>query len=219
MKLFKTLFFIALFSGKVFTQNKAKQIHIAMPLHPWVALTSNFYVQGEYFNNTHRSTTASIGFQGTSLLSSWFNKVRRFDGPKIDFGQRWYLNNGKDKYTKIFAGVNLRAEYIKFELNDSYSLNIPQDSLTTQGITLAPEINLGLKFTMFKRLNITTAIGVNYGFNTHKSEMITRNQRYWAYNDWDNNSLKWEDNVRTIDNYRKGFGPVGYLNVGWIFKK
>ncbi len=219
MKLLKNIFLIFIFSSQIFGQNKAKQIHIAMPLHPFVAITSNFYIQGEYFNNTTRSTTASIGFQGTSLLSSWFTKVRRFDGPKIDFGQRWYLNNGKDKYTKIFAGVNLRAEYIKFRLADSYSLKIPNDSLNTQGITLAPEVNLGLKFTIFKKLNITTAIGVNYGFNTHKSKMITRNQRYWAYNDWDNGALKWEDNVKTIDNYRKGLSPVGYLNVSYIFRK
>jgi hypothetical protein len=67
------------------------------------------------------------------------------------------------------------------------------------------------QLVLFKRFTFTPSLGIRYYTNTHKTQNITNNQQYWAYDDWDNGELKWEDNKRSVDNFRKGFLPIPIL--------
>jgi Protein of unknown function (DUF3575) len=215
----KKLLFLSLlicFSTRLFGQNKKGQFEFALPLHPWIALTSSYYAQLEYHNNETRSTTAVIGYQGTPFVISYFSKVDKLKGFRADIGQRWYLKGKKSKYVRAFAGVNLSAEYSKYKLKTG--LKVPLDSLNTSGFSFGPELNAGIKFVILKRITIAPSLGLRYYVNTHNSKKITQNPLYWQYDDWDNGKLKWEDNRDTIDRYRKGLLPIPYLNIGLVLK-
>jgi hypothetical protein len=157
-----------------------------------------------------------LGYQATPFFWSYFQKLKEYDGFRLDYGQRLYLKGNTNKFFRFFASVNISAEYAKYSL--SPGLNIPNDSLCTMGLSIGPELNAGLKIVIFKRITLTPSLGFRYYFNTHKTKNITRNPQYWKYNDWDNDQLKWEDNVATVDDMRKGLLPIPYINIGYIFK-
>jgi hypothetical protein len=213
MKKIFLLFFVSHFA---LAQNRKGQFEITAPLNPWTLLTSSYFLQGEYNNSKIRSTTATLGYQGTAFYFSYFSKVKKMTGYRADIGQRWYLSNKIDKYVRPFGGINLSAEYSNYSLKSGF--NVPEDSLNTKGLSIGPEINAGVKFVILKRLTITPALGLRYYVNTHKSQKITQNPSYWAYDDWDNGSLTWQDNRRTIESFRKGFLPIPYLNLGFVVK-
>ena len=207
---------IMLISLHINAQQKKGQFELSGPLNPWVILTRRIFLQGEYSNSKIRSTTAVLGYQGTGLYFSYFNKVQKFTGYRADFGQRWYLLNKLDKYIRPYAGINISAEYSTYKLIKDY--NVPIDSLITKGLSIGPEINAGIKFVILKRLTISPSLGLRYYFTSHPIKNITKNPKYWSYNDWDNNKGNWEDNRTTIASFRKGFLPIPYINIGGVIK-
>jgi hypothetical protein len=210
------IFFITFFSNAVMAQNKKGQFEIAVPLYPWTLLSASYYAQFEYHNSPKRSTTAVLGYQGNAFMHSYFSKMETFKGYRADIGQRWYFRGDRRKFARPFAGVNLSAEYSRYQLKSGF--DVPADSLQSKGVSIGPEVNTGIKFVLFKKLTIAPSLGLRYYINTHKTKKITNNPTYWRYDNWDNGSLKWEDNKRSVDDFRRGLLPIPYINVGFILK-
>ncbi|MGL4630872.1 MAG: hypothetical protein ACRCVT_06665 [Leadbetterella sp.] len=202
---------IAYFS---FTQNKKGQFEIAAPLHPFAFAFKSYYLQTEYHNNSTRSTTVVLGYQGTSIFFGITPNITLFQGYRADIGQRWYYRN--PKYVRPFVGVNLSVEYSKFKLRkESYVAN---DSLQTSGLCIGPELNGGIKFVVLKRFTLTPSLGLRYYINTHDFDRITKNSRYWAYDDWFNQNSDWKENRKVLKTFRSGLLPIPYLNLGFVVK-
>ncbi|MBK6976570.1 MAG: hypothetical protein IPH28_05215 [Cytophagaceae bacterium] len=213
----RILLLLFLISNLSFAQNKKGQNEIALPLHPWLALSQSLYVDFEHFKSPKRSTTFRAGYQGDNLLFMMWSKMQ-FNGIRADYGQRWYLKGETSKVFRFFAGVNGTLEYSKMSLRDD-GFGIARDSMQTKGLSFAPEINAGLKIVALKHFTITGSMGFRYYFNTMNTDKLTKNPSYWAYNDWDNMQPTWQENRREVElrNFRKGFMPVPYLHFGWIF--
>jgi hypothetical protein len=213
----RILLLLFLIANLSFAQNTKDQNEIALPLHPWVALTGSYYGDFEHFKSFRRSTTFRVGYQGESFLVSYFSKIH-IKGYRADIGQRWYLKGETSKIFRFYAGVNATVEQTTLNLNDS-GYNFPKDSIQAKGISFAPEINAGLKIVAFKHFTLTGSLGMRYYFNTMNTEKLTKNPRYWAYNEWDNMQPTWQENRREVElnHFRRGLTPIPYLHLGWVF--
>lgn len=213
----RILLLLFLISNLTFAQNKKGQNEIALPLHPWVALTGSYYGDFEHFHSPKRSTIFRVGYQGDCFLITFFSKIRN-KGYRADIGQRWYLKGETSKIFRFYAGVNATFEHTTLNLKDN-GFNFPKDSVQAKGLSFAPEINAGLKIVALQHFTITGSMGFRYYFNTMNTDKLTKNPNYWAYNDWDNMKPTWQENRREVElrNFRKGFMPVPYLHFGWIF--
>lgn len=213
----KILLLLFLISNLSFAQNKKGQNEIALPLHPWIALTGSYYGEFEHFKSPGRSTTFRVGYQEDNLIFMLWSKMQ-FKGNRADYGQRWYLKGETSKVFRFFAGVNGTMEYSRLSLRDD-GFGIPRDSMQTKGLSFAPEINAGLKIVAFKHFTLTGSLGMRYYFNTMNTEKLTKNPRYWAYNDWDNMQPTWQENRREVElnHFRRGLTPIPYLHLGWVF--
>lgn len=213
----RILLLLLITQGLSFAQNKKGQSEIALPLHPWIAITGSYYGEFEHFHSPKKSTTFRAGYQGESFLISYFSKIH-VKGFRGDIGQRWYLKGETSKVFRFYAGINATVEQTTLNLNDD-GYNFPKDSIQAKGISFAPEINAGLKIVILKHLTITPSLGFRYYFNTMNTDKLTKNPAYWAYNDWDNMKPTWQENRKSVElqHFRKGFVPVPYLHFGWIF--
>lgn len=212
----KILLLLTCISSLCFGQNKKGQKEIAIPLHPWLALSQSYYVDFEHFKSPKKSTTFRAGYQGDNFMVSWFTKIST-KGIRADVGQRWYLKGETSKVFRFYAGINATVEHTRLQLKPGFK--VPIDSLQTQGLSFAPEVNAGLKIVILKRLTVTPSLGFRYYFNTLNTNKLTKNQQYWAYDDWDNGQLTWQENRKSVElqHFRKGFVPIPYLHFGWVF--
>lgn len=213
----KILLLSILACNALFAQNQKGQNEIALPLHPWLPITGSYYGDVEHFHSPKRSTVIRVGYQGESFLISYFSKIST-KGFRADIGQRWYLKGETSKIFRFYAGVNATFEHTILNLKDN-GFNFPKDSLQAKGLSFAPEINAGLKIVILKSFTITPSLGFRYYFNTINTNKLTKNPEYWAYDDWDNMQPTWQENRREVElrHFRKGFLPVPYLHLGWIF--
>jgi hypothetical protein len=217
-KMLKKLFiYLMLFQSIALAQNKKNQNEIALPLHPWIALSQSFYGEFEHFHSPKRSTFVRVGHQGNSLLHFLWSKIE-YKGLRADIGQRWYLKGETSKVFRFFVGANVTFERSRLWLR-SGGFEIPKDSLNARGLSFAPELNAGLKIVVLKHFTITTSLSSRYYFNTINTNNITSNPTFWAYNDWDNNKLTWQENRKSVElqHFRRGIVPVPFLHFGWVF--
>lgn len=213
----KILLLLTCICSLSFAQNKKGQNEIALPLHPWIALTGSYYGEFERFHSPLRSSTFKLGYQGNNFLQFLWSNID-FKGVRADYGQRWYLKGETSKVFRFFTGINATVEYSKLNLKDR-GFGIARDSMQTAGLSFAPEINAGLKVVVLKHLTVTGSLGGRYYINTIDTKKLTYNRNYWAYNDWDNMKPTWQENRKSVElqHFRKGFLPVPYLHLGWVF--
>lgn len=208
---------IFLFGLKSYSQPVFKKNEILLPLQPYTFLAGSKYVQYERFQTSKRSFVFTVGHQSDSFIYHYFTRMQDFSGFRADIGRRWYYFKNESAIFRSYFSVNAMFEKSSFKL-DTY-LNVPSDSLNAKGFTVAPEINAGFKLILFKRITINPMLGLRYYFNTYYTNKITKNERYWAYDDWDNGNPIWQENrkVAELRGFRKGLAIIPYFNFGYRF--
>ncbi len=212
--LFCTLLILNLSS---FSQTIFKKNEILLPLQPFTLLAGSKFAQYEHYLNSKKSYVFTVGYQSNNYAHHMWSRMRDYSGFRVDFGKRWYYIDNENALFRPYISVNSFFEKSKFKLAEVY--NVPSDSLNANGFTFAPEINAGFKLILFKRITVNPMLGLRYYFNTYNTSKITKNERYWAYDDWDNGNPIWQENrkVAELRGFRKGPAFIPYFNFGYRF--
>lgn len=118
----------------------------------------------------------------------------------------------------LFGSIRAVIDYSSLKLTPNSNISIPTDSLQTSGVSLAPEILFGGKITLYDRLTLSGAIGMQYLFKLSSTDQITRNPTYWSkvMSEDDEN---WQVNRNEIINHRRGRYPSIQVTIGVILGK
>lgn len=200
-----------------FSQTIYKRNEILLPLQPYTLLAGSKFVQYERYQNSKKSFVFTVGHQSTALVYHMWSRMTDFSGIRADIGRRWYYIDNENTKFRPYISVNGMFEKSSFKLRNGF--DVPTDSLKAKGFTFAPEINAGIKLILFKRITVNPMLGVRYYFNTYNTDKITKNEKYWAYDDWDNGNPVWQENrkVAELRGFRKGMAIIPYFNFGYRF--
>ncbi len=209
------LLIISLLSAQLAYPQRYDRHEINAPLHPWTLLSGSGFAQYERYATEHRSWVFTGGARLTPLLYFFFNPGT-YRGARADVGHRWYLRTGAS-WLQLFAGLNVSVEAGRLALPAHYRVVIPADSLRMSGVALGPEVNAGLKITLAKRITLTPMLGWRYYLSTLNTDRLTQNPTYWAYDDWNHNSLDWRQNRSYLNGFLRGHYPVISFNIGYAW--
>jgi hypothetical protein len=200
-----------------FSQTIFKKNEILLPLQPYTILAGSRFVQYERYQNSKNSFVITLGHQSTNYGYHMWSRMRDYAGIRVDFSKRWYYIDNENALFRPYISVNTFFEKSNFKLAEVF--DVPSDSLQAKGFTFATEINAGFKLILFKRITVNPMLGMRYYFNTYNTNKITKNEKYWAYDDWDNGNPIWQENrkVAELRGFRKGFSMIPYFNFGYRF--
>jgi hypothetical protein len=200
-----------------FSQTIFKKHEILLPLQPYTLLAGSKFVQYERYQNSKKSYVFTVGHQAEALVYHMWSRMDKYSGIRFDISKRWYYVDNEKALFRPYISVNAMFEKSSFKLRKT--LDIPSDSLNAKGFTFAPEINAGFKLILFKRITVNPMLGLRYYFNTYNINKITNNEKYWAYDDWDNGNPIWQENRKVVElrGFRKGLAIIPYFNFGYRF--
>lgn len=161
----------------------------------------NQLIQYERYIRPRQSLTVSLGHNDYKSFSP--NQTDRFTATRGVIGYRNYFHSVFGEEVMIFGSVRAVVDYSTLQLTAKSSLNIPADSMRATGISLAPELLFGGKVTLWKRMTLTGAIGMQHLFKLFSTDQITRNQQYWAKVQSEDDE-DWKVNRNEVIKYRRG---------------
>jgi hypothetical protein len=189
-----------------------KRHEISMPLHPWIFITQDFYINYEFNTNQKSSFLARLGYRKENFLEFGYQNAD-FDAFKLDIGIRWYLKE-VSKPINLFLSAKARVEYDLLDLGNWKSA----DSTRLKGFSFSPELNGGMKITLFNTITASPVLGLRYYFNTlTANDRLTRNPEFWQYDDFSNRHQDWTKNRDNWVNFRRGFHPFLQIDIGYRF--
>ncbi len=205
---FPLIFFF--FGTQAYAQDAQKRMEISIPVFPWGF--ENYYLQFQYYVKPGRSWVGTVGYKGYEF-AELVGRNGNYNAGRLDIGHRFYTT--KISWLQLFATGNLNMEVGTISFRPETP--VPSDSLQMKGLMLGPELNVGGKITILKRVTLTALVGYRYYFNTFDAGKITNNPSYWATDDWFNLSGTWEGNRDFAVNVKKGTSFVAQLNIGYVF--
>lgn len=211
----KIPFLLTLLISPIFSnaQQLKTRKEITLPLHPWTALGTSYYVQYEQYNKPKQSFTIMAGYKGTDFLTFFFNQGA-YQGQRFAYGRRYYART-QDKWLNFYGEGKLMIEHGRLTLPERFNI---KDSLQTSGFTLSPELLAGFKTTILKRTSVSFNLGMRYRINNLNTQKLTYNPEYWKYDDWDNGNAEPAINRSHITNFNKGIRPSINFNIGFVFR-
>ncbi len=133
--------------------------------------------------------------------------------------RRYSFSSLYDGGFTAFGSVRFVVDYANLQLESDTRYPIPADSLRAAGFSLAPELIIGGKITLAKRITLSSAFGVQHLFKLFSTGQITRNQAYWDSEYWTNDNQTWEDKRNIVVNHRRGWRPSVLVTVGVVLGK
>ncbi len=184
-------------------------------------LPKNQLIQYERYIASRQSLTISLSHTDSRVRNTALfgpNRTDRFTATRGVIGYRNYFHSVFGEEVMVFGSVRAVVDYSTLQLTANSTLNIPADSMRAAGISLAPELLFGGKITLWKRMTLTGAIGMQHLFKLFSTDQITRNQTYWAKVQSEDEQ-KWQDNRNEVIDYRRGWYPSVLVTVGVILGK
>ncbi len=179
------------------------------------------FIQYERYVDARQSLTVSLSHNGSARGFELLHPrhTERFSYTRGAIGYRYYIPGlGWDEDLTIFGSVRAVVDYSNLQLESDSRYSIPTDSLRATGFSLAPELLFGGKATLFNRITLSGAFGIQYLFKLVPTGQITRNQQYWAkVNSEDNQG--WQVNRSYVTDFRRGWYPSLLFTVGVILGK
>ncbi len=184
-------------------------------------LPKNQLIQYERYCGLRHSLTFSVAYDGEPSSQFLSRHVANFSSTRGVLGYRYYFPLlGFDLGEELAMYVSARAvtEYAAMQLQPDPQLSIPLDSLRASGISLAPEFLLGGKLTLFKRVTLSGAFGMQYYVKLLPTAQITRDQTYWRKVSSEDADA-WQVNRNAVTNFRRGWYPSLQMRVGLTLGK
>lgn len=174
----------------------------------------------ERYVSPRRSWTASLSYNGSQRGSVLFPPPRteRFTVTRAAIGYRRYLPVFGDAVS-LFGSVRAIIDYSDLRLESVPRYNIPADSLRAVGFSVAPELQLGGKLLILRRISLSGAVGAQHLFKLFSTRSITQNPGYWRDEYWTNDNQTWDYKRRAAVDYRQGWWPSFLVTAGVILGK
>ncbi|UFH53333.1 hypothetical protein [Spirosoma sp. KNUC1025] len=181
----------------------------------------NQLLQYERYVDKRQSFTVSLGYNADSYrLPLSLPRLERFTNTRGTVGYRYYVPGlGLGDELTIFGSVRAVVDHSSLRLTSDSRYIIPSDSLQAAGFSLAPEFLFGGKATLFNRITLSGAIGLQYLFKLFPTKQITSNQAYWDAVYWTNDQQDWHYKRSVVTSYGQGWYPSVQVTVGVILGK
>ncbi|WP_420151232.1 hypothetical protein [Spirosoma sp.] len=181
----------------------------------------NQLIQYERYVDSRQSLTLSLGYIGDHRYYTVLKPSRmdHFWNTRGAIGYRYYFHSVfNDEVVMLFGSIRTVVDYSNLQLASDANFSIPADSLRASGVSLAPELLMGGKITIARRITLTGAVGGQHLFKLFSTEQITRNPDYWRkVNSEDEEN--WQLNRNVITNFRRGWYPSVQITVGVVLGK
>lgn len=174
----------------------------------------------ERYVSPRRSWTASLSYNGSQRGSVLFPPPRteRFTVTRAAVGYRRYLPVFGDAVS-LFGSVRAVIDYSALQLKSVPAYGIPADSLRAAGFSVAPELLLGGKLLILKRISLSGAVGAQHLFKLFSTRSITRNPGYWGDEYWTQDGQTWDYKRNIAVQFRQGWRPSFLITAGVILGK
>lgn len=182
----------------------------------------NQLIQYERYLNTRNSLTVSLSYNGSGRGYGLFAPPRTdyFTVTRAVVGYRRYsYSQLLDGAFTVFGSVRAVVDYSVLQLKSDPRYSIPTDSLRAAGFSISPELLLGGKLTILRRITLSGAVGAQHLFKLFPTGQITRNAAYWNSEYWTNDNQTWDYKRNIVVNHRRGWYPSFLITVGVVLGK
>lgn len=180
----------------------------------------NQLIHYERYVDSRQSLTISLAYNGDQRDYAPVKPPRtdHFSNARGALGYRYYVPGLGEELT-FFGSIRAVVDYSTLQLRTDTRFTIPADSLRASGFSLAPELLFGGKATLFNRITVSGAIGLQYFIKLFSTNQLTRNQAYWDHEYWTNDNQDWQDKRNAVTDFRRGWYPSVQVTVGVVLGK
>lgn len=180
----------------------------------------NQLIHYEQYVGSRQSLTLSLSHNSSGRGTTLFGPPRTdfFAVTRGAIGYRHYVSLFGDEVT-LFGSIRAVVDYSTLQLRSDSRYPIPADSLRAAGFSVAPELLLGGKITIARRITLTGAVGAQHLFKLFPTTQITRNRAYWDGEYWTQDGQDWQYKRNVVVDYRRGRYPSILLTIGVVLGK